>query len=125
MYQSLLYWPAPIIIPEQDIEELGIREAMQIYLNSLNCDTKELRMRSPFRYDYDCDYNSEDHPSTHIHMQHYKSRIRTNKPICFNTFIKFIIKYFYPTIPLDLRNYESMHYSFYSLDKGRTAIINI
>ena len=62
--QSLLYWPAPIIIPEEDIEELGIRDAMKMYLSELNCESKNLRMRTPIRFDFDSNNNEESHHYT-------------------------------------------------------------
>lgn len=123
--QSLLYWPAPITIPEEEIEELGIRDAMTFYLNDLTCESKNLRMRTPFRFDFDPSNSSEDHPSTHVHMQHSECRMKATKPICFNTFIKFIIKNMYPDIPLNLKYFKNIYYSGYEKDSKISSIIDI
>lgn len=123
--QSLLFWPAPINIPEEDIEELGIREAMHLHLSSLNCDSKELRMRTPMRVDFDPQNASDVHPDTHVHMQHSECRISAKKPICFNTFIKFIISNIYPTLSLNLRSLECINYSGYEKKSKLPSVINI
>lgn len=96
-HQSLLYWPSPITIPEEHIDELGIRSAIELYLSS-NCENSLIEMRSPFRLDFDSSNSTEEHPETHLHMQHADCRISVKNPICFNTFIKFIFKNFYPHI---------------------------
>jgi hypothetical protein len=108
---SLLFWPSPLIIPEEDIDELGIREAMQMYLCDLKCESINFRMRTPIRIDYDAENDTEEHPSTHMHFQHAESRVRIEKPICFNTFMRFIVSYIYPHISLDLRNLNRINYS--------------
>ena len=114
--ESLLYWPAPIMIPEEDIDELGIREAMNLHLSGLNTDSKALKMRTPFRVDFDPSSASAVHPETHIHMQHNKCRISVKKPICFNTFIKFIFSNFYPDLELAvIEELEPLHYSGYNV----------
>ncbi len=45
---SLLYWPAPIIIPEEDVDVLGIREAVNMYFSDTDSRSKKVIMRSPF-----------------------------------------------------------------------------
>ena len=110
--ESLLYWPAPFIIPEDDIEELGIREAINMYITDEVFRNNKLSMRSPFRLDFDPLNVSESHPETHLHMQHEECRISVKKPICFNAFIKFIFKNFYPNLYRnDFDKLGQMHYS--------------
>lgn len=96
-HQSLLYWPSPITIAEEYIDELGIRDAIELYIAN-KCENSLIEMRSPFRLDFDSSNATEEHPETHLHMQHADCRISVKKPICFNTFIKFIFKNFYPHI---------------------------
>lgn len=124
LQESLLYWPAPIIIPEEEIDELGIREAINLYFSDIKVSSKNFIMRSPFRFDYDPSNNSERHPATHVHIQHANCRIGAKRPICFNTFIKFIFSNFYPDInPKMLHDLEKLNYSGYQiLDKATICI---
>lgn len=118
--ESLLYWPAPIIIPEDEVDELGIREALSMYLSDENTKINSIVMRSPFRFDYDSSNSSDLHPATHIHLQHSDCRISAKRPICFNTFIKFIFKYFYPqNYSSDFDDLDRLNYSgFENIDKS-------
>lgn len=112
MQESLLYWPAPIIIPEEDIDELGIREAMNMYFSDDDMISKKVVMRSPLRFDFDSMNASELHPATHVHLQHADCRISAKRPICFNTFIKFVFRNFYPDCcPSALDDMERLCYS--------------
>lgn len=83
-------------IPEEDIYELGIREAINMYLSDEDLRNQKVIMRSPLRFDFDLLNVSETHPATHVHMQHANCRISAKRPICFNTFIKFVFTNFYP-----------------------------
>jgi len=122
--ESLLFWPAPIIIPEEDIDELGIREAVNTYLSMQNSTTTELKMRSPVRLDFDPISKTPKHPETHLHMQHSECRMSVNRPWCFNTFIRFIFCNFYPNIEINaLRELEPLNYSGFELQ--RNAILSI
>ena len=96
LQESLLYWPAPIIISEEEVDELGIREAVNMYFSDEDSRNKKAIMRSPLRFDFDPSNTSDLHPATHVHMQHADCRISAKRPICFNTFIKFVFKNFYP-----------------------------
>lgn len=123
LQQSLLYWPAPITIPEVDIDELGIRDAMDIYIASQNSSTVQLKMRSPIRLDFDPINEKPNHPPTHMHMQHAECRISVKNPCCFNTFIKFIFLHFYPEIGLNIfHELEPLHYS--GFESHKNAIIS-
>lgn len=114
LQQSLLYWPAPVVIPEDEVDELGIREALYMYLSDEKTINKKILMRSPFRYDFDSSKSNESHPMTHVHFQHPECRISAKKPICFNTFIVFIFKYFYPDFyPRIMEKLEQLNYSGY------------
>lgn len=122
--KSLLYWPSPINIPEEDIDELGIRASIDMYLSDINSDNKAFSMRSPLRLDFDSTNISESHPATHLHLQHANCRMSVKKPICFNTFIKFIFMYFYPDIQSGtFDNLEVLNYSGFEVHQK--AIINL
>lgn len=119
--QSLLYWPAPINIPVDDIEEIGIRESIRMHILEMNSEGKEknnIIMRSPIRYDYDIENDRAMHPASHIHMQHAECRISARQPICFNTFIRFIFQNFYPNENLTIFN------KFDFMNFNRTKIYN-
>lgn len=122
--QSLLYWPAPIFIPEEEVDELGIREAINLYLSTIRSTSKELIMRSPIRFDFDPANVKPLHPITHIHLQHAECRISAEKPICFNTFLKFIFLNFYPDIPSEkFYSFKPLYYS--GFEKFDKAIISL
>lgn len=112
LQESLLYWPAPIIIPEEDVDELGIREAVNMYFSDEKSRRTKVIMRSPIRFDFDSSNVSELHPAAHVHMQHADCRISAKRPICFNTFIKFVFENFYPdSYPSVLNDLEPLNYS--------------
>ena len=116
MQESLLYWPAPIIISEEDIDELGIREAVNMYFSDEELRSKSAIMRSPFRFDFDSLNANELHPATHVHLQHADCRISAKRPICFNTFIKFVFKNFYPdSCPSILDDLKRLNYSGFDI----------
>lgn len=118
LQESLLYWPAPINIPAEEVEELGIREAINLYFSDMDLISKKIIMRSPFRFDFDSSNISESHPATHVHMQHSECRISAKRPICFNTFIKFIFKNFYPDMRLSIfKDLELLNYSGFDVYK--------
>ena len=120
LQESLLYWPSPILIPEEDVDELGIREAVNMYFSDIDMLNSKVAMRSPFRYDFDSSNISEQHPATHVHIQHAECRISAKRPVRFNTFIKFIFANFYPEeYPSIFSDLQPLHYSGYtSFDKA-------
>lgn len=108
--QNLLWWPCPVTIDFEDDGEFSPFEIVNLYLD----DKKYFRMRSPIRVDFDINNDTVDHPKAHIHTQHPKSRMNTIKPICFNTFIRFIFNHYYPTIKVnndDFPNSPLLHKS--------------
>lgn len=122
--ESLLYWPAPVFINEDEINELGIREALLQNMQKIDEIHKLLIMRSPIRYDYDSTNDSENHPMTHIHIQSAECRLRAKAPICFNTFIKMIFRSAYPEdYPDMIASLSKIHYSGFKETKD--AVVNI
>jgi hypothetical protein len=53
-------------------------------------------MRSPVRFDFDVKNAADEHPASHLHMQNGKCRLFVDSPVCFNRFIKFVFRNFYP-----------------------------
>lgn len=120
LQESLLYWPAPVNIPEDEIDELGISEALDLYFSDAKTNKKSIVMRSPIRFDFDSSNVNELHPETHVHLQHSECRISAKKPICFNTFIRFILENFYsdtnpPILKNMLKDLRPLNYSGYSI----------
>ena len=77
---------------------------------------KKAIMRSPLRFDFDPSNTSDLHPATHVHMQHADCRISAKRPICFNTFIKFVFKNFYPNCcPSILDDLKRLNYSGFDI----------
>jgi hypothetical protein len=101
--ESLLFWPSPIDIPEEIIDEYGIYDAIVRYFVSDKINNF-LKMRTPVRLDFNHVNNTTSHPATHLHIQHRDCRISVREPCCFNTFVKFIFKNFYPDISNKILN---------------------
>ncbi len=120
--QSLLYWPTPVFIKAEDVAQNGIREALDYHLCDLSCDSKELRMRTPFRLDFDSTNATETHPGSHVHIQHSDCRLSCKNPVCFNTFIKFVFTNFYPefTFLNVIKKLPILHYSGYEVNEKAT-----
>lgn len=123
MQERLLYWPAPINIPEDDIDELGVREAANLYFSEIYAESKNFNMRSPLRYDFDSSNDNEHHPAAHVHIQHSECRLSAKRPICLNTFVKFLFTNFYPDIyPKVLDELEPLNYSGYQIKERATIV---
>ena len=103
-------------ISEEEVDELGIREAVNMYFSDEDSRNKKAIMRSPLRFDFDPSNTSDLHPATHVHMQHADCRISAKRPICFNTFIKFVFKNFYPNCcPSILDDLKRLNYSGFDI----------
>lgn len=71
-------------------------------------------MRSPIRIDFDSENDKEGHPAVHLHTQHHNSRMKVNKPICFNRFMRFIIENYYPNTVI---NFDKWYYASFKFDE--------
>lgn len=94
--QNFSWIPCPINI---DSYELSLELEPDLITEEImesNFLKERILMRSPVRFDYDFYNDKPDHPSSHFHVQNAETRINTNKPICFNTFMKHIIETYYP-----------------------------
>ncbi|MGY1460353.1 DUF2290 domain-containing protein [Bacillus toyonensis] len=106
--QNLLWWPCPVKIDFEYEEEFTPFELVNDFLEDKN----NYRMRSPIRIDFDIENDTEDHPKAHIHTQHPKSRMNTVEPICFNTFIRFILNHYYPEVDVDITKFPKCPISY-------------
>jgi hypothetical protein len=89
---SLLYWPCPLEIPDDDIIQLTPLDALDMYSTSWE---KYVRFRTPLRFDYDPINAKSNHPASHLHIQVSDCRIGVERPLGFATFIRFIFQYFH------------------------------
>ena len=92
---SLLWWPSPFLIDSSDLEVGPVLDIFDLYAASEDWH-EQIQMRTPVRFDFDVKISSNDHPTSHLHMQSGKCRLFVNSPVCFNRFIKFIFRNFYP-----------------------------
>ena len=121
---SQLWWPSPF--DNIDIDpELELIDYYDIYKSDKEW-FKNIKMRSPVRIDYDSANDTEIHPASHMHTQHHECRIKVNKPLCFNAFISFIFKNFYPYKSLDYKNLTRRNFNTKNLnDKDKDIIMYI
>lgn len=104
--ENLLFWPSPFDIDIGDIETESAKDIVMAQTDWFG----KLKMRTPIRLDYDSLHvASEEHPTTHMHLQHPDCRIEVNAPCCFNTFIHFIFNNFYPNLIKDIKKEASSH----------------
>lgn len=109
--ESLLWWPCPVILDDDMVNEFGIDDSVELSFQENNSISK-VRMRTPMRFDFDVKNNRRNHPRAHLHMQNVETRINTCEPICFNRFMDFVLNSFYLDwkIPFDKREFVSFPY---------------
>lgn len=111
MTENLLWWPCPVRPDPDMVNEFGLIETIDCILK--DNETKEcLLMRSPIRVDFDIDNDTEVHPKAHIHIENENTRVSTNGPICFNRFINYIVKCFYPDWTLQFHNDDYLNFQY-------------
>lgn len=107
--QNLLWWPAPYNYG--DILQEGY-PPVELFQNF--CEDKDwpkiIRMRSPIRIDFDSSNNAEKHPPGHLHIQNEETRLNINNPVCFNRFVNFIFRNFYPQFGVNFSEYDFIKY---------------
>lgn len=114
--QNLLWWPSPY---EYDADRLKARPLIDC-LEELYSDPnwyQNIKMRSPIRIDFDSTNNQYEHPHSHLHIQNGDTRIDTKEPICFNRFISFIFRNFYPSFKLFLSQHDFICYKIPDMEK--------
>lgn len=105
---NLLWWPSPFPNTKLYTDEGGILDFID-YLSAAEWNN-EIRMRTPMRFDYDSSIHTEEHPSSHIHFQSSDCRLALDFPICFNKFITFIFRHFYPEKYREFEFWDDLDY---------------
>lgn len=109
--ENLLWWPCPVRMDSNMADEFGLIETVEMLLTDKDVE-KYIRMRSPIRVDFDVDNDTEEHPRAHLHMENEECRINTNEPICFNRFINYIVKSFYPSWKIEFKEYDYIKFQY-------------
>lgn len=107
--QNLLWWPAPY--DYEDILQEGFSpvEVLDDFYGDKEWH-QNIKMRSPVRIDFDSSNNKKDHPHSHLHIENEETRINTICPICFNRFVDFIFRNFYPQFVLPFSKFDFIDY---------------
>lgn len=113
--QNLLWWPAPYDYRNLLQDGFAPIDLLEDFYGDQEWH-QNIRMRSPVRIDFDCNNNKRDHPHSHLHIQHEETRIYTGSPICFNRFIDFIFRNFYPEFTFSFSQYDFINYKLPDLE---------
>ena len=88
---SLCYYPCPY-----DVSLPGLDDTPAAYLVGLCSDPSEIpRLRSPLRFDYDLESQSDDHPGSHLHVCLDRCRCAVSTPLSVGHFVRFVFYNFY------------------------------
>ncbi len=109
--QNILWWPCPVKMDLDTENEFGVTEGIRQIVNSAS-NQSEFIMRSPIRIDFDGNNNTSVHPRAHMHIEHHDCRINTERPVCFNRFVRFIIANFYPQLAVDFKKWNFLSYQY-------------
>lgn len=115
---SYLWWPAPYKMNAGFVGEQTPQFVFEDFVTD-NSWFEKISMRSPIRVDFDSGNDKEGHPAVHLHTQHHDSRMKVNKPICFNRFMRFIIENYYPDRFFD---FEKWYYASFKFDEPNKDI---
>lgn len=107
--QNLLWWPAPYDYGNMLQDGFSPVEILEDFYGDQNWH-QNIRMRSPIRIDFDSTNNKREHPHSHMHIENEETRIDTISPICFNRFIDFIFRNFYPQFKLSFSQFDFINY---------------
>lgn len=110
VYHSHLWWPSPFNI-NLYLEGVSPLDFLDSFLSSRSWGSM-IKMRTPVRIDFDIDNCRENHPLTHMHTQYEECRIGVDYPICFNKFIYYIFKNFYPPAKFKFHKLNCLKYNF-------------
>ena len=99
---QLGYYPPPVPIQQDELSlylshGLTVSDLINDKVNS-NKFSVYLRLRSPIRFDFDSDNDSEVHPASHLHLSQSDCRIAVYAPVSIGLFLCFIFKHFYQEI---------------------------
>lgn len=111
LIQNLLWWPAPYDYEYGSFLKDGYApvDLVEEFFEE-NHWYEHVKMRSPIRIDFDSNNNSVKHPQSHMHIQHEDARLNTDTPICFNRFVDFIFRNFYPQCTINFSKFDFIEY---------------
>jgi hypothetical protein len=92
----LCWYPCPIRLSRDDIENSSLIDAILEKMN--NGDFDDFFCKTPLRFDFDPDNSSEEHPEVHLHMISEDCRLPVKTPLCLRKFIEFISDNFYSEV---------------------------
>uniref|UniRef100_UPI004057860C DUF2290 domain-containing protein n=1 Tax=Agathobacter sp. TaxID=2021311 RepID=UPI004057860C len=107
--QNLLWWPAPYSYADLLQDGYSPVELLMDFYGDPKWH-ESIVMRSPVRIDFDSKNNTEIHPHSHMHIQNGETRINTVNPMCFNRFIDFVFRNFYPDYKIVFSEYDYIKY---------------
>jgi len=98
-----VYIPCPIHFENADLrigdeEIFPLEDFLEDFIINIDADglQNRLRVRSPFRFEYDPGSVTEGHPSSHVHFGKSSSRVPVSSPITAYQFLRFVFRNFYP-----------------------------
>lgn len=92
----LAYIPCPFVV-DDDIQLLLQEEPVLDVILLLRAEGERfLRMRAPIRFDYDPDAGTDEHPASHLTMNHSECRVPAHGPLSLGHFVDFVFRHFYP-----------------------------
>ncbi len=116
---NLLWWPVPYSYSNITTEDISPYKLMEEFLSDSQWH-EVIKMRSPVRVDF-------DPSSTVVNKVHEDCRMYVEEPLCFNRFINFILKNYYPNISfyIDKQDYINfkIHNNFDSIEFENSQII--
>lgn len=94
----LNFHPCPYVFDLREFAsyDAGLLEYMDFVLAEYP--EKSLVFRTPIRFDYDPAAAEEYHPASHLTLNASSCRIPVRAPVSFDTFMKFILENFYPSV---------------------------
>lgn len=107
--QNLLWWPAPYDYGNILQEGYSPVDLLLDFYGDSSWH-KVIKMRSPVRIDFDSSKNEANHPHSHLHIQNEETRLNTSNPMCFNRFVDFVLRNFYPQFTLPFSNHDFIQY---------------
>jgi hypothetical protein len=119
---SLLWWPSPFPLDKDDLGLGSVLDVFDLYAD--NGWQQSIFMRSPIRFDFDVNNLSEAHPISHMHIQSDGCRLPVDRPVCFNRFIKFVFKNFYPQVYPRYSFWEDLEDAVFLIEEPEFLTLN-
>ncbi len=91
----LLYYPCPFDIDQVLLKEEPILDVINLYRQQ---NSSYVRLRSPFRFDYDSEAQSPGHPASHLTVVSEQCRWAVVSPLSPGHFVRFIFQHFYHSL---------------------------